>query len=349
MKKVNAAIVGIKGYTGEALLEILSNHEGVKLALVTSRIAGDPVPVKEIYPKFEELDIMCESLNIESLAKRADVVFLALPHKVSLELVPEFLKHKVKVIDLSADYRLDDTQAYEKWYGEKHLSPELVKEAVYGLPEFYKKEIAKARLIANPGCYPTSVILGCAPAIKSGLIDVDSIIVDAKSGISGAGRNTAKEYFAAQHPDHRAYKIAGKHRHIPETEQELSKLAGREVEITFTPHIIPVERGMLSTIYMDLNKKISVKEVLEVYKDFYKNEPFVKVLSEGELPNMRDVVYTNYCCIGIDIDIRKNRLIVISCIDNLLKGASGQAVQNMNIMFGLEETSGLQDKKFKGK
>lgn len=341
MKKINAAIVGIKGYTGEVLLDILSNHDEVKLALVTSRISGKPVPVKEIYPDFADIDIMCENLDIVSLAKKANVVFLAVPHKVSLDLVPKFLEHKVKVIDLSADFRLNDAEVYEKWYGEKHTAKFLLKDAVYGLPELYSKDIKNANLIANPGCYPTTVILGCAPALKDSLVDIKSIIVDAKSGVSGAGRNFAKEYFQVNHPDLWPYKIAGKHRHIPEMEQELSKIAGENITVTFTPHIIPMERGMLSTIYMNLQKRSSVKDMIKRYKDFYKDKPFVRVLNEGNLPSLKKVLYSNYCDIGLEIDYRTNRLIVVTAIDNLLKGASGQAVQNMNIMYGFDEQTGL--------
>ncbi|MCB4791379.1 MAG: N-acetyl-gamma-glutamyl-phosphate reductase [Elusimicrobia bacterium] len=341
MNKINVAIAGIKGYTGEVLLEILSSHEGVKLALATSRLSGKPVPVKEIYPDLGDINLMCENLDVEVLAKKTDIVFLALPHKVSLELVPEFLKHNVKVIDLSADFRLNSAEVYEKWYGGKHSAPHVLKDAVYGLPEFYAKDIKNAKLIANPGCYPTTVILGCAPALRNGLVDTGSIIADAKSGVSGAGRNFSKEYFQIHHPDHRAYNIAGKHRHIPEMEQELSKIAKKEITLTFTPHIIPVERGMLSTIYMNLSKKTDVKAMVKIYKEFYKDKPFIRVLDEGEIPNIKSVVYTNYCDIGLDIDQRTNRLIVVSCIDNLVKGASGQAVQNMNIMCGFDEKMGL--------
>jgi N-acetyl-gamma-glutamyl-phosphate reductase len=287
------------------------------------------------------LDLCCEALDVPSLARRTDVVFLALPHRVSFQIVPGLIDTGKKVIDLSADFRLANAAIYEKWYGEKHTAHDLLKEAVYGLPEIYRNKIASARLIANPGCYPTTVILGCAPLLKSDIIDLSTIIIDAKSGISGAGRKAVEEYYKKEHPNFRPYNIAGAHRHTPEIEQELSRIAGKEITVTFTTHIMPVERGMLSTIYINLKKKVTSAEITARYKEFYREEPFVRVLDEGKIPEIKNVANTNFCEIGCKVDERTNRLILVSAIDNLLKGASGQAVQNMNIMFGLKETDGL--------
>ncbi|MBN1621909.1 MAG: N-acetyl-gamma-glutamyl-phosphate reductase [Endomicrobiales bacterium] len=338
---IKVAVVGAMGYTGEELIKILSGHPGAEITVVADKLPDLPKNLKEIYPSMKDLNLVCENLDVPSVSKKSDVVFLAVPHKVSLTIAPEFLKLNKKVIDLSADYRIESKDVYEKWYNAEHTSSSYLKEAIYGLPELYREKIKNAKLLANPGCYPTTIILGCAPAMKEKLVSADSVIVDAKSGVSGGGRKFVQEYYKTDHPNHKPYSIAGKHRHIPEVEQELSKIIKEPVKITFSPHIIPTERGMLSTIYMTLNKKIDSKDLIKIYQDFYKNEPFVRILPNGELPKIRDVVNTNYCDIGLDIDERTNKLIVVSSIDNLVKGASGQAVQNMNIMFGLKEKEGL--------
>lgn len=338
---VNIGIVGITGYTGEELLKILSRHKGVTIAVLAGRSTAETRPLKEIYPSMEHLHLCCEALDVPSLTKKADIVFLALPHRVSFGIVPDLIAAGKKVIDLSADFRLGNAAVYEKWYGEKHTAHHLLDEAVYGLPEVYRDGIRKARLVANPGCYPTTVILACAPVFKKGMADLASIIIDAKSGISGAGRKAAEEYFKKEHPNVRPYNIGGAHRHVPEIEQELSKAAGEKVLVTFTPHVIPMERGMISSIYVQLKQKVSTAEMVALYQAFYRNEPFVRVLPEGKIPEIRNVVNTNFCEIGLKVDERTNRLVIISAIDNLLKGASGQAVQNMNIMLGFNETEGL--------
>ncbi len=338
---INVGIVGITGYTGEELIKILLKHKNAKISVLAGRSESETKPVCEIYPDLKTSDLKCEALDVSSLTKRSDVIFLALPHRVSFEIVPGLVESGKKVIDLSADFRLNDGEIYEKWYGSKHTAAHLLTEAVYGLPEIYRDKIKMAKLIANPGCYPTSIILACTPAMKKKLVKTDSVIVDSKSGISGAGRKAAKEYFDKEHPNFRAYNIGGSHRHIPEIEQELSKVVGGSVALTFTPHIIPVERGMLSTVYLDLKKKITTADAVDLYKDFFKNEPFVRVLAEGSLPSTKNVANTNFCEIGLKIDERTSKLIVISALDNLLKGASGQAVQNMNIMFNFDEKEGL--------
>jgi N-acetyl-gamma-glutamyl-phosphate reductase len=244
-----------------------------------------------------------------------------------------------RVIDLSADYRLRIKSEYEAWYGIRHTSPRLLTSSVYGLPELYRKDIKKSRLVANPGCYPTGAILGCSPLVKKGLVDLNEIIIDAKSGVSGAGRNPILPlHFSEANENFRAYKV-NQHQHMPEINQELSKLAKVKVEVTFTPHLVPMNRGILSTIYFTLKGPLTTKDAIKIYREFYKDEPFVRVLDEGKYPETKDVYNTNYCDIGIKID--KMRAIVITAIDNLWKGASSQAVQNMNIMKGFKETLGL--------
>ncbi len=339
---IRVGIIGITGYTGEELLRILSKHKQAKITVLAGRATSELRDLKDIYPKYADLNLKCYPLNIEQIKNETDVVFLALPHAVAFEVVPDLIKAGKKVIDLSADFRIKDFETYEKWYGVKHTGKEYIKDAVYGLSEIYKDEIKSAKLIANPGCYPTTILLGSAPAIKNGLVKSEGIIIDSKSGVSGSGRKGVKAYYETEAPTSRAYKVGGKHRHIPEIEQELSNMFGKPVTITFTPQIIPMERGMLSCIYMDLAKKVSVSEIIGMYKKFYEGRKFVRVLDEDKLPSIKNVVETNYLEIGICIDERTNKLIVISVQDNLTKGASGQAVQNMNIMFGLPETEGLE-------
>jgi len=341
MKKINVGIVGITGYTGEELLRIFTKHQGAQITCVMGRESSETRPLAQIYPHIKGINLSCDALDMGKLTAMCDVVFLALPHKVSMDIVPELFKAGKKIIDLSADFRIKDTAEYSKWYGVKHNAQIELQKAVYGLSELYRQDIINASFVANPGCYPTSILLALAPAIKHKLIDLDSIIIDSKSGISGAGRKTVREYMENEHPNFRAYSVAGVHRHIPEIEQELSRLASRKLQVTFTPHIMPVERGMLSTIYASVNTKISNAQIHEIYKDFYKNELFARVLDEKNLPDIKNVVATNYCDISPRIDERTNRLVVVSALDNLVKGASGQAVQNMNLMFGLIESEGL--------
>ncbi|MBI4209111.1 MAG: N-acetyl-gamma-glutamyl-phosphate reductase, partial [Deltaproteobacteria bacterium] len=244
-------------------------------------------------------------------------------------------------IDLSADFRLKLETTYSEWYGEKHQAPHLLKKTVYGLPEFHRKEIQKASLIANPGCYPTSAVLALAPLLREGGIDLDSIVVDSKSGVSGAGRSVSEDkQFIEAHEGVKAYKVAS-HRHTPEIEQELSFLAETPLKISFTPHLIPMSRGILTTAYVHFSNSISLEKVHKLYQKFYPSEPFVRVCPAGQFPNTSHVRGTNFCDIGVAVDPRVNRIIVVSAIDNLVKGASGQAIQNMNIRFGWDETTGL--------
>jgi len=338
---INVGIVGISGYTGEELLKILSRHKSVEIKTLCGRQDSPIRKLKEFYPQFSHLDMVVQPLNIKELSKSCNIVFLALPYGASFPIVEQLLEAGIKVIDLSADFRLKDAQVYECWYKTKHNAQKYLSEAAYGLPELNFEEIKKARLIANPGCYPTCVLLGLAPILNSGLVDLNNIIIDSQSGVSGAGRKAAKDYFDNEHPNAKAYKAGGSHRHILEIEQELTRLSGLKTIIELTPHIIPMERGMLSTIYLNLKKKIGIAQIIEEYKKFYANQPFIKICGENVLCSTKGVVNTNFCEISFAINERTNRLIIFSVIDNLIKGASGQAVQNMNILFGLPQESFL--------
>ena len=334
---IKVGIVGIMGYAGQELLKILLRHNSVELVGLWDKLEK-PKKISEIYPQFD-LKMLVENATDESLfAEAADVYFLALPHGASAVYAHKIYQRNRLVIDFSADFRIKDKLIYEKYYGP-HPCPELIEKAVYGLVEIYRKKIIGASLIANPGCYPTSVILGLAPLLKERLIDVQTIIVDSKSGVSGGGRAFVKKYYESEHPNLRPYNIAGTHRHIPEMEQELSGLAARDLKITFTPHIFPAERGMLSTIYAVLNKNVSGQQLLDIYRKFYYGEKFVQVLSD--IPDVRRVVETNQCHLGVRIDEPTRRVIVVSAIDNLIKGAAGQAVQNLNIIFKIPEETAL--------
>ena len=342
MAKIRAGIVGITGYTGEELIKILLRHTGAEITALCGRTSAEIRPLKDIYPHLGGDGLVCEPLDAASLAGKTDVVFLALPHRVSFGIVPELLARNIKVIDLSADFRLNDPAVYERWYGEKHTAPQLLGEAVYGLTELNRAGIRAARLVANPGCYPTTILLALAPLLAGRAVAGASIIIDAKSGISGAGRKTVAEYYKNEHPNFRPYSVGGIHRHIPEIEQELSKIAGEAITVTFTPHILPMERGMISTIYVSPGREISADELKDIYSRRYAGEPFVRFMGPGKIPDVRNIVNTNYCDIGAYVDGRTKKLVIISAIDNLVKGASGQAVQNMNVMFGIKETEGLE-------
>jgi N-acetyl-gamma-glutamyl-phosphate reductase len=280
--------------------------------------------------------------DIDEMAKKVDVLFIALPHGIASNKITTDILEKTKVIDLGADYRLDDLSVYEKWYGVSHGSKELINEAVYGLCELKREDIKKTNLIANPGCYTTCSILSLMPLVKNNLIDNNSIIIDAKSGVTGAGRAlNLGTHFTECNESIKAYKIAS-HRHTPEIEQQLSGVTNSSVTISFTPHLIPMNRGILTTSYASLNKKYTTKDIKEVYENCYKDEQFIRLLPEGVFPETRWVKGSNYCDINFQIDERTNRIIVLGAIDNLIKGAAGQAVQNMNIIFGLKESTGIK-------
>lgn len=335
---LKVGVVGATGYAGEEVIKILVNHKDVLITELQAVIDKEE-PFSSIFPAFKgKVDIMCKKPNPEEMAKNIDLVFLGLPHKISMELVPIFLKAGKTVVDLSADYRLDP-DVYKVWYGIEHKDKGNLPKAVYGLPELYRDEIKKAKLIANPGCYPTSAILGVAPMLKEKAINTDYIVVDSKSGVTGAGRKPDLALsFSEVNENLKAYKV-NEHQHKPEINKILSQVAGKAIEIVFTPHLIPMNRGILSTIYMKLTKPLDTKAVVGIYKKFYNGKPFVRISDEGKLPQIRDIVLTNYCDIGLKVT--GDTLIAISCIDNLKKGAAGQAVQNMNIISGFEETEGL--------
>jgi len=351
MKKIKISVIGSTGYAGKELVKILINHPNVELVhLVSSSYAGKNIA--EIFPEFlNKLDKKLINFNLDVVSQDSDLVFTALPHTVSMDMVPELLKKGVKVVDLSADYRIKDSAVYQEWYKKElnQVSKELLLEAVYGLPEIYLDKIKDASLVANPGCYPTSVILGIAPLLKHHFVEPVGIIIDSKSGISGAGRKLSLGlHFAECNENFKAYKVV-RHNHIPEVEQELSyvyfgadnKEQIKRIKVSFTPHLLPINRGILSTCYLSLRGSKKEEEVLEVYQKFYQKAPFVRIFGPPNLPEIKYIVGTNYCDIGFSIDERMGKIKVISVIDNLLKGAAGQAVQNMNIMSGFPETCGL--------
>ncbi len=339
---INVAICGGSGYTGSELLRLLYYHHDVNVTAITSErfVAKD---ITDLFPYLHHYrGITYEPLIKEDIHDKADLFFMALPHTSCQEAVNYFYQKGKKIIDLSADYRLKDPATYEQWYGVKHGFQSTLKKAVYGLPELYKESIIEASLVANPGCYPTSALLGLYPAIKHQLINTDKIVIDSKSGTSGAGRKSDISLsFSEVSEGFRAYGIAS-HRHTPEIEQELSLLANKEINVNFTPHLLPVNRGILSTIYAYLNKDIEIENTIELYRKIYNNEPFLRILEKDKFPDIKNVCGTNLCEIGIGINRRTKTLIIVSAMDNLVKGASGQAVQNMNIMLGIDETTALK-------
>lgn len=338
---LRVAICGGSGYAGAELLRILAAHPHVNITVATSeKSAGKKVT--DLFPHlYRYRDVIYEPLDREKIISRADLFFMALPHAASQVAVDFFVAQGKKVIDLSADYRLRDAATYEEWYKVPHMFPGTLKKAVYGLPELHRKKISRASLVANPGCYPTGAIIGLIPAIKKGLIKLDSIVIDSKSGTSGAGRQSEVSFsYCEINEGFRAYSIAS-HRHTPEIEQELSAAAGKSVRVNFTPHLLPVDRGILTTIYAKLAKGLEGKDVHGIYQAAYGKEPFTRVLDTGKFPNVKNVRGTNLCELGVAVNKRTATLIVVTAIDNLVKGASGQAVHNMNIMMGFDETEAL--------
>lgn len=340
---IKIGIVGASGYSGSELLRFLVNHPGeLQVALCTSETyAGQRVD--SVLPNLRGfLSSKFEALNLDSLKDRVDVVVLAVPHKVAMSFVPQILGQGLRIVDFSADYRLEDAETYEAWYHVEHTSTSLMSKSVYGLPERYRDCIRSAQLVANPGCYPTSAILAAIPFVKHGVVELDSIIVDSKSGISGAGPKPSENtHYANRESNFVAYGI-GVHRHTPEIEQELSAVVSEPVRVTFTPHLVPMTRGILSTVYMRLTENLSTAEALDMYTAFYENEPFVRVLPVGTYPQTKAVLGSNYCDVGLEVDARTRRIVAMAAIDNLGKGAAGAAVQNLNLMFGFKETDGLK-------
>lgn len=344
MKSKKIAIVGASGYSGEELVRLLLNHPHAELVAVTSRQnAGQTMA--QVFPKFashpKSKNLRFVEPNAEVLAKQADVVFLALPHGVAAEYAVPLLDAGAVVIDLSADFRLKSAEIYQEFYAHEHPAPDLLKKSVYGLPEVYREEIKKSLLIASPGCYPTSILLPTIPLLKAGLIKPTGIIADSMSGVSGAGRKAEIDYlFVECNESVRPYGVP-KHRHLSEIEEQLSFAAGTKVVIQFTPHLIPINRGILTTLYLEPVEKLTEETVSATYKKFYGHEPFVRLLEGKSLPDTKNVEGTNVIEIAWRLDPRTGRLIVMSAEDNLTKGASGQAVQSLNILCGWPETAGL--------
>jgi N-acetyl-gamma-glutamyl-phosphate reductase len=340
--RINVAVIGASGYSGLELVRLLSQHPQVKITAVTSeRYAGQPMD--RFFPSLMPLrNMTLEPLQPEKIVRKADFIFTALPHKEAMEVIPFFLENKKRVVDLSADFRFKNFRLYEKWY-QKHSAPKLLAGAVYGLPELNRAELKSARLVANPGCYPTSALIPLLPLVRENLIAPAGIIVDSKSGVSGAGRSAnVTSLFCEVSESFKAYSVA-QHRHQPEIEEQLSLAAKKPLTITFVPHLVPMNRGILSTIYAALKKPLSPDEVRAVFKKHYGNEIFVRISPDGILPQTGWVRGSNYCDMGFVLDGRK-KLIIISAIDNLVKGAAGQAVQNMNIMLGIKEDTALEQR-----
>lgn len=341
-KMIKVGIIGATGYAGSELVRILLGHKDVEIKWYGSRSYIDK-KYASIYQNFFQLvDATCMDDNMEALADQVDVIFTATPQGLCASLVNEEILSKVKIIDLSADFRIKDVKVYEEWYKLEHKSPQFIEEAVYGLCEINREDVKKARLVANPGCYTTCSILTCYPLVKEGIIDPNTIIVDAKSGTSGAGRGAKVDnLFCEVNENMKAYGVAT-HRHTPEIEEQLGYACGEKITINFTPHLVPMNRGILATAYASLKKDVTYEEVKAIYDKYYADEKFVRVLEKDVCPQTKWVEGSNYVDVNFKIDPRTNRIIMMGAIDNLVKGAAGQAVQNMNLMFGLKEGEGLE-------
>ena len=339
---IKVGIIGATGYAGSELVRILLGHKNVEIKWYGSRSYIDK-KYASIYQNFFQLvDANCMDDNMEVLADQVDVIFTATPQGLCASLVNEEILSKVKIIDLSADFRIKDVKVYEEWYKLEHKSPQFIEEAVYGLCEINREDVKKARLVANPGCYTTCSILTCYPLVKEGIIDPNTIIVDAKSGTSGAGRGAKVDnLFCEVNENMKAYGVAT-HRHTPEIEEQLGYACGEKITINFTPHLVPMNRGILATAYASLKKDVTYEEVKAIYDKYYADEKFVRVLEKDVCPQIKWVEGSNYVDVNFKIDPRTNRIIMMGAIDNLVKGAAGQAVQNMNLMFGLKESEGLE-------
>ena len=339
---IKVGIIGSTGYAGGELVRLLMNHKEAEIKWFGSRSYVDK-KYADVYQNFFQIvDDKCMDDNMEALANEVDVIFTATPQGLCASLVNEDILNKVKIVDLSADFRIKEVATYEKWYGIEHKSPQFIEEAVYGLCEINREDIKKARLIANPGCYPTCSTLSIYPLAKEGLIDMSTVIIDAKSGTSGAGRGAKVDnLYCEVNENIKAYGVAN-HRHTPEIEEQLSYASGEEVLLNFTPHLVPMNRGILVTAYATLKKDVTYEEVKAVYDKYYANEKFVRVLEKDVCPQTKWVEGSNYVDVNFKIDPRTKRIIMMGAMDNLVKGAAGQAVQNMNLMFGLKESEGLE-------
>lgn len=338
---IKAGIIGSTGYAGNEIVRLLLGHKDVEIVWYGSRSYIDKKYASVYQNFFQIVDDTCLDDNMEELCEKVDVIFTATPQGLCASLVNDKILSKVKIIDLSADFRIKDVSVYEQWYGIEHKSPQYIEEAVYGLCEINREKIKGKRLVANPGCYTTCSILSLYPAVKEGIIDPHSIIIDAKSGTSGAGRGAkVNNLFCEVNESIKAYGV-GTHRHTPEIEEQLGYACGEDIRLIFTPHLVPMNRGILVTAYANLKKEVTEEEVRAAYNKYYANEQFVRVLESGVCPETRWVEGSNYVDVNFKIEPRTNRLIMMGALDNLVKGAAGQAVQNMNIIFGLDETEGL--------
>lgn len=342
-EKISVALIGASGYGGAELARLLAGHRHAELKIATASGERAGAKLSDLFPSLRGVcDLVCEELNLDKIAE-CDVAFIALGHGKAMSIAPHLLKRSLKVIDFGGDFRLRDAEVYEDWYKTPHTAREFLAQAVYGLPEWNREKIKEAKLIANPGCYPTSAILPLAPLVAANAIDEKSIIVDSASGTSGAGRASfgLGLHHSEVSEDFKAYKIAS-HQHTPEIEQALSDASGREIVLTFTAHLLPIARGILTTSYATLRGEQTAESLHQIIVERYKNEPFVRVCPLGEVPQLKHTVGSNFCDIGVQVDTRTNRAILVSAEDNLVKGAAGQALQNMNIMCGFDEREGLQ-------
>jgi len=336
---IKVGIIGATGYAGSELVRLLSSHSQAQIITMTSQ-SYKGKRYSEVFENYRHFDYICEEEDIIKMSRNCDVIFLALPHGVASKKITYDVLENTKIIDLGADFRIQDVDVYEKWY-TTHYSKDILKEAVYGLCEINRDKIKGKRIVGNPGCYTTCSILSLYPIVKENIIDVESIIIDAKSGATGAGRSLSlSNHYCELNESIKAYKISN-HRHTPEIEEQLSYAAGKKVILNFTPHLVPMDRGILCTSYAKLNNKYSYADIKEIYKKYYENEYFIRITNEGIFPETRWVKGSNFCDIGFAIDERTNRIIVISAIDNLVKGAAGQAIQSMNILFDLDEKTGI--------
>jgi N-acetyl-gamma-glutamyl-phosphate reductase len=338
--KTRVGVIGATGYTGVELLRLLLLHPEVEVTALTSqKYAG--TEIGQVFPSLAKyLPLKCEELSIDRISEKVDFVFTAVPHKTAMEIVPVFFQKGKRVVDLSADFRLKDPAVYERWY-QKHTSPELLSKSVYGLPELHREKIRNAKIVGNPGCYPTGALIGLIPLFQEKMISYENIVIDSKSGVSGAGRDVVLgSLFCEVNEGVKAYNIF-KHRHLPEIEGELSQLAQKKITVTFVPHLIPIDRGILTTLYVNFSEELKTDDVLNTFQKYYRDEPFIRLYPKGKVPNTKDVRGSNFCDIGIVVNESDSRGVIVTAIDNLVKGASGEAVQNMNIMLGYPETRGL--------
>lgn len=340
MKQIKVGVVGATGYAGSEICRLIMSHPCAELAAISS-VSFEGMALSQVYPAYREIcDMVCG--NEDEVVEKSDVIFAALPHGLSQELAAKCDSLNKTFIDMGADFRLESEAEYKEWYGGEYTDKALHEKAVYGLPEFFREKIRGKKLIANPGCYTTAVPLALVPALENGLIDPAGIIADCKSGVTGAGRKpTQSNHYPELNESFTAYKVAN-HRHTPEIEQTLRKLSGQEIRLTFVPHLLPINRGILATCYAKLKPGVTKEQLWEAYHTRYDKEFFVRLLPEGQVANVKNVHYTNYCDVSLFTDPRTGTFVAISAIDNMVKGAAGQAVQNMNLSFGLDETTGLQ-------